>query len=70
MDPTHKWDYYNVGRILSKLKETGLDWAKEEKVQSYLIFLLEIDKDFKGVKDLKLEKGAHFTYRKGTRKTD
>ena len=32
--------------------------AKEEKVQSYLIFLLEIDEDFKGVKDLKLEKGA------------
>ena len=32
--------------------------AKEKKKQSYLIFLLEIDEGFKGVKDLKLEKGA------------
>ena len=32
--------------------------AKEEKVQSYLIFLLEIDQGFKGVKELEMEKGA------------
>ncbi len=32
--------------------------AGEKKEQSYLIFLLEIDVDFKGVKELKLEKGA------------
>ncbi|MEQ8556498.1 MAG: hypothetical protein RIC06_25920 [Cyclobacteriaceae bacterium] len=35
------------------------DWvgAKEKKKQAYMIFLLEIDKSFKGVKSLKLEKG-------------
>lgn len=32
--------------------------AKEKKKQSYLIFMLEIDEGFKGVKDLKLEEGA------------
>ena len=32
--------------------------AKEKKSQSYLIFLLEIDKGFKGVNELELEKGA------------
>lgn len=31
---------------------------KESKKQSYLIFLLEIDKDFEGVGELKLEEGA------------
>lgn len=31
---------------------------KEKKEQSYLIFLLEIDEHFKGVKDLRLEEGA------------
>ena len=32
--------------------------AKEKKKQSYLIFLLEIDDDFKGVQELLLEEGA------------
>ena len=32
--------------------------AKEKKEQSYMIFLHEINESFKGVKDLKLEKGA------------
>jgi len=32
--------------------------AKEKKKQSYLIFLLEIDENFRGVKDLKLKKDA------------
>jgi hypothetical protein len=32
--------------------------AKEKKKQSYLIFLMEIEDGFKGVKHLKLEKGA------------
>jgi hypothetical protein len=32
--------------------------ASEKKEQSYLIFLLQIDEGFKGVKDLKLEKGV------------
>ena len=32
--------------------------AKESKKQSYLIFLLEINKDFKGVGELTLEEGA------------
>ncbi len=32
--------------------------AKEKKEQSYLIFLQEIDENFRGVADLKLEKGA------------
>lgn len=32
--------------------------AKEKKKQSYMIFLLEIDDNFKGVEELKLEEGA------------
>ena len=39
-------------------KTFGWIGAKEKKKQSYLIFLLEINESFKGVKDLKLEKGA------------
>ena len=39
-------------------KTYGWIGAKEKKKQSYLIFLLEINESFKGVKDLKLEQGA------------
>lgn len=42
--------------------------AKEKIKQSYLIFLLEIDEDFKGVKGLKLEKGVILLTEKGSAK--
>lgn len=42
--------------------------AKEKKKQSYLIFLMEINDDFMGVKDLKLEEGSIILTEKETEK--